>query len=109
MGRKNRLRRDGEGFRRPGEKNHMAMDQGLQPPFCPLMTAGVPISAQAGPLVGSGAQSTAVTVQAVNLPCMKEQCMFWDQSAPPQCGITSLLEEVLLEADDEDDGYKVQD
>lgn len=95
MGRGGRRHRRGENrFARPGERSNIDVEQGPKPPFCPFMTSGVPVAANA--LQGTGAM--AVRIQAANLPCMRDQCMFWDSGdEPAQCGFISLLEETLFE------------
>lgn len=77
--------------------------EGAKPPFCPMMQQSVNVPRQGQSVIIAGREATQMEVQVVGvaLPCLRENCLFWDR-LDGRCGITSLLD-MLLGGDEGDE------
>lgn len=77
--------------------------EGARPPFCPFMQAAVPMIGNQKIIEVGGRQQGAVEVQvnSVGLPCMRQNCLFWDR-LDRRCAFTSLLDMMLCGGDNDE-------
>ena len=84
--------------------------EGAKPPFCPFMQASVPIARDQGviQIAGQARQSMEIQVNSVGLPCMRQNCLFWDR-LDVRCAFTSLLDLMLCGGDEDEPSAGTED